>query len=98
MGQHRPQSSDDLRIYSACELLDVAFQIGPDKVLAPDEAPCVAGGGKAVGKSAPQPEHIKAPRIVGERLLDSDRTHLDIGDPTREGFGGLLQEVERGRP
>ena len=65
------------------QLRNVAFQVGADKIFAPDRACLVALGEKAVWKSAPHPECLGRIAFDFENV---ERPQLDIGDAASEGL------------
>ncbi len=92
--EHGPESAEGDGRDAGAELGNVAFKIGADEVHAPAHAGGVGGGEETVGKSAAEPEGVLGVIDFENR----EAGELFVGDATGEGFGGLLEQVERGGP
>ena len=89
VGQHGPEAEERGGRDAGPKLRNVAFQVGADELLAPDEAAVFGAGEEAVRETAADPEFGV---LRGREFEDVEGAEFHVGDSSREGFG-LLQKV-----
>ena len=97
VGEHGPKAAQRFRGNSRTQEGNVPFKISADKLLAPLDARGLVRRQKAVGKTAPQPKSVPVAAFLGRDLLRQQRSEFRIGDAAGQGFGRLLEKIDRRR-
>jgi len=93
--QHLPESAQRSPLASAAKRRQITLQVSLDKCQPPVEASGIVWREVAIRKSAANPQPVCGSVLLGPiNLADQKRRQLQIRDPARETFGGLLQQID----